>query len=329
MLALVLACLPAMAAKANKPKCELDRPIRMSGLDWDSDRFHVAVASFIMEKGYGCKTEVIPGSTIPMITGLIKGSLDIMMEVWKENTAEIWDKGEKAGKIKFLAINFPDAVQGWFVPRYLVEGENAPAKGLKKVTDLPKYKHLFKDPEEPDRGRFYNCIYGWSCEKINSTKLTAYGLDKHFTNFRPGISAALSAGIAAAYKRKKPILYYYWGPSWVIEKYDGVMLQEPPFDPEIWAALRKGSTAKATAYPLTKVYSGAHVDFIKAAPKLVAFLKNYRTTNKLISEALVYLQEKEGATAHDAAMNFLKTKEDIWTKWVPEEIAARVKAALT
>ena len=75
---------------------------------------------------------------------------------------------------------------------------------------------------------------GWGAEVINSKKLKAYGLEGEFTNFRPGTGAALSAAIASAYKRKKPVLYYYWGPTWVLGKYDGVMLEEPKYDEKVW-----------------------------------------------------------------------------------------------
>jgi glycine betaine/proline transport system substrate-binding protein len=67
--------------------------------------------------------------------------------------------------------------------------------------------------------------------------------------------------------------------------------------------------------------------FAARAPKLVAFLSNYRTTNALVSAMLNHMQETD-ATAAEAARHFLKTREDVWTAWVPSEVAARVKAAL-
>lgn len=320
-------CIGPVTAAA--PSCEIDRPVRLSGLDWDSDRFHVAVVTFILEHGFGCKSEVTTGTTIPLISGLVRGDLDVIMEIWKDNITEIWEKGEKAGKTVLLGVNYPDAVQGWFVPRYLVEGDKAPAKGLKHVNDLPAHKHLFSDPEEPERGRFYNCKLGWSCEIVNTKKLGAYGLEAHYTNFRPGTGSALAAAIASAYTRRKPILYYYWGPSWVLGKYDAVMLEEPPYDAAVWRIMAQNAKPKqAVAYPPVAVYIGANTGFVKAAPGLVRFFRAYRTTNALVSEALVYLQETKGASPRDAALHFLKTHGAVWTKWLPPEAAARVQAAL-
>nr|MBC8158638.1 ABC transporter substrate-binding protein [Alphaproteobacteria bacterium] len=244
-----------------------------------------------------------------------------------------WDKALASGKVVDLGINFPDAVQGWFVPKYLTEGADAPAKGLKSVADLPKFKEVFKDPEEPEKGRFYNCIAGWGCEVINTKKMNAYGLNDTYVNFRPGTGAALAAVIESSIKRKRPIVFYYWGPTWVLGKVgDQVrMLDEPAYDKAIWDAMmaekEEAKVMKAVAYPLVPVTIATNSEFNEKAPKLVAFLKKYETTNAVVSKALAYMQDT-GGTAEEAAINFLKTQQSLWSKWVPSDIAAKVEAAL-
>lgn len=319
----------AAPAAAQAPECELSRPVMFAGLDWDSNAFHNGVARYIVEQGYGCRTDEIPGSTLPLLAGMSRGDIDVTMEIWLDNVTEPWNEGVEAGKLESLGTNFPDAVQGWWVPRYLVEGDGATAPELKSVKDLPKYTELFADPEEPGKGRFYNCILGWSCEVVNTKKLEAYGLLDDYTNFRPGTGAALAAAIASAVKREKPIVAYYWGPTWVLGKYDLVMLDEPEYDKETWLEMQKQDhPEQAVAYPLVEVVVGVNKEFAGKAPKLVEFLTNYETTNAMISEALAYMQDNKGASARDAAMNFLQTKQDVWTKWVPADVAERVKSSL-
>lgn len=328
MIAFFCAAFGLSAVQAAEPKCEVDRPVRIAGLDWDSDRFHVEVVKFILKHGYGCESESLPGSTIPLLTGLARGDLDIVMEVWTGQLTEVWEKAVREGKVKPMGVNFSDADQGWFVPRYLVEGENAPATGLKSVEDLPRYKQLFRDPEEPEKGRFYNCKLGWDCETINTKKLAAYGLDDDFTNLRPGSAAALAAAVAAAFKRKRPVLFYYWTPSWIMSKYDAVKLEEPAYDRSVWKALKDNDNpAKACAYPLADVYTGANTKFAEQAPAIAALLTNYRMSNKMVGQALLYIHDNKGADVDDAAMHFLLTQEDVWTAWMPDDAAQRVKAA--
>lgn len=308
--------------------CEIDRPIVFAGMDWQSNAFHTAVAQKILEAGYGCETDVIPGTTIPLLQGVAQGDIDVVMEVWKDNVTEVWSRALRRNQVVELGVNFPDAVQGWYVPRYLVDGPDAEAPGLKAVSDLPDYKDLFRDPEEPSKGRFYNCIAGWNCEVINSAKLKAYGLDEHFTNFRPGTGAALAAAIASAYIRQQPIVTYYWEPTWVLGKYDMVMLEEPEYDSEVFDTLANASDpAAATAYPVVEVVVGANRRFAEKAPDLIAFLGRYQTDAALVSEALAFMEDT-GGTAEDAAVDFLKDQTALWTSWVDETVADNVNAGL-
>jgi glycine betaine/proline transport system substrate-binding protein len=320
-------------ASAQAPRCEVDQKVVFAGLDWDSNAFHTAVAQRIVRDGFGCAVDAIPGSTIPLINGMARGDIQVIMEVWKSNTPPSWTQGVAAGKLVEVGVNFPDATQGWFVPRYLVQGVDAPAKGLKSVRDLPKFKALFADPEEKNKGRFLNCPAGWQCELFNSKKLAAYGLEADFTNFRPGTGAALDAAIVSAVKRQRPVLFYYWGPTWLLGQLgkDLVMLEEPAFDEATWKALADTKDPKdvkaATAYPVVQVVVGATRAFVDKAPAIHAFLKNYRTTGQLVSEALAYMQDTKGS-ADDAARHFLKTHEDVWLPWVPPAVAERIKARL-
>lgn len=330
---LAAATLPASGAAQPVPVCELDRPIVLAALDWDSSAFHNAVTSFILEHGYGCQTTFVEGSTIPLLSRMARGQIDVTMEMWSPNVEEAWKQAVARGAVRSLGINFPDATQAWFVPKYLVEGDDAPAKDLKSVFDLPKYKDLFADPDTPGKGRFTNCILGWGCEVINTKKLHAYGLLDSFTNFRPGTGAALSSAIESDIQNKRPIVFYYWGPTWLLGKVGDqiVELEEPSYDEEIWARLTEASNpddvSEATAYPLVAVFKAVNTGFAESAPSIVEFLSRYETTNAMVSKALAYMQD-HNATADEAAVHFLKENPDIWSAWVPAEAADTVKAAL-
>lgn len=333
MLRIVLASLLAALAAGpvlaqDAAGCELDRPVVFAGLDYDSARYHAAVAEFIVKNGYGCATDQVPGTVIPLINGLARGDADVIMEIWTSNPAEAWVEAEKAGTVVPLGTTFPDAVEGWFVPTEIVTGPNAVAPDLKSVSDLPKYKDLFADPEEPGKGRFYNCPAGWVCEVVNTKKLAAYGLDGDFTNFRPGTGEALAAAAESAALQNKPLLFYYWGPTWLLGKFSFTRLEEPAYDKAAWDAMMAADTpTAATAYPVSKVIIGANKAFTEEAPALTAFLKAYSSTNAATSAALAYMRDRDAQPA-DAAANFLKTEEATWSKWVPAEVAERVKSAL-
>jgi glycine betaine/proline transport system substrate-binding protein len=188
---------------------------------------------------------------------------------------------------------------------------------------MAKYWELFKDPEDPSKGRFYNGIAGWSVTEKNSIRLKAYGLDEYYNDFIPGSDAALSGSMVAAYQKGKPWFGYYWGPTWILGKLDMTPLEEPPYDPEVW------NENYACTFPPVDVNILVHKDLPETAPEVVELLKNYETTLAMNNKFLAFMKDFEGDDAQQAAAEwFLKNYEAVWTGWVPAEVAEKVKAAL-
>ncbi|MGD8970839.1 MAG: ABC transporter substrate-binding protein [Desulfobacterales bacterium] len=313
------------------------KPIIFADFGWDSAQVHNRIAGFIIKHGLGYEVKYVQGETIMLNTALIeaRGSQapNVNMETWTENWQELYDKGRKLGQdpdspkgFIHLGANFPNSVQGFYVPTYLIKGDakrgiEPMAPKLKSVEDIKKYWELFKDPEDPSKGRFYSCIPGWSCALVNEKKIEAYGLDEYFNVMQPGSGPALAASMESAYKRGKPWFGYYWAPTWVMGKLDMTMLEEPEFDKEIW------ETTKACEYPSVKCDIIVHKDLLNWAPDVVAFLKNYETTLQLNNEFLAYMQDTKSST-EETAVWWLKKYEGKLTAWVPAEAATKVKAAL-
>jgi glycine betaine/proline transport system substrate-binding protein len=310
----------------STPAVAASKKLVLADVGWDSVQVHNRIAGFILKHGYGYEVEYMPGETIPLFAGLARGDIDINMEVWVANQREAYDKAIKAGQVVDLGSNFPDSWQGWLVPTYMIKGDpkrgiKPTAPDLKSVNDLPKYWKLFKDPEDPSKGRFYNSVPGWECTKINTKKLKAYGVDKYYNDFITGSDAALNGSIAAAYKRSGSWLGYYWAPTWVLGKFDMTPIEEPSFDQQVW------DKNKGCEYPSVKVNIVVHKSLSKKAPDVVAFLKKYETTQAMANKFLAYMQEKK-AKKEDAAIWFLKNYQKVWHGWVPADVAKKVEAAL-
>lgn len=297
-------------------------------LSWDSAQVCNRIAAFILEHGYGYTAEYVPGDTITLLQGLRRGDLDVNMEIWVENQAEPYAEALDAGDVIDLGNNYGDNFQGWLVPRYMVEGDASRgiepvAPDLKSVFDLPQYAALFEDPENPDMGRFVNSIPGWMCTEINSIKLETYGLSGSYTDFITGSDAALSGSMAAAYQRGEPWFGYYWAPTWVLGKLDMYLLEEPAYDADLFTE----EAGYACAYPSNNVNIAVNAAFAADNPEVVEFLDNFQTTTAQHNSVLAYMQENEATTA-DAAVYYLSQYEDVWTSWVPADVADAVKAAM-
>ena len=187
----------------------------LGDFDWDSANIHTAIASFMIEHGFGCDVEVTKGSTTPIMAAFFDGQIDVITELWEDNLVELLKPHFADGSIIHMGTNTPASEQAFWVDRATAE-----ANGLKSVEDMkkPGIWELFKDPENPSKGRMTSCISGWTCYTINYVKLKEYGLDELYTNFDPGSGGALDAAIAGAFAKGKPIFSYYWTPTSLMGK---------------------------------------------------------------------------------------------------------------
>ncbi len=323
---------------AGLPGEAYDGAVIFGDYGWDSAIVHNRIAGYILEHGYGYDVDSVPGETIPLFQGLIRGDINVSMEIWVEQQ-EGWEPALEDGSLKDLGLSFGESVQGWWVPTYMIEGDaergiEPMTPDLRSVEDLADYVDVFADPENPGLGRFYDCIAGWECERVNEVKFTAYGLGENYNRFLPGSGAALAASLVAAYERGDPWLGYYWAPTWIFGQLDLTMIEEPEYTDECWdsmsAEIASGNITGETAcaYPSVTVNIGMNTEFHDANPEAVEFLTNYETTMDITSEALLYMQDNN-AEAEAAAIWFLTEYEDLWTEWVPDDVAERVKEALS
>ncbi|WP_211341385.1 glycine betaine ABC transporter substrate-binding protein [Desulfoglaeba alkanexedens] len=168
---------------AAGPRVSSAKTIRFLDNSWDTIQVHNRIVGFVAKHGYGYDPDYITSETIPGMAGLMRGDADINMEVWIENVQEAYDKGISSGVLLDLGSNFPDSWQGWLVPTYVIQGDvergiKPMAPDLKSVFDMPKYWELFKDPEDPSKGRFYSSIPGWKVTELNEQKFKAYGMEE-------------------------------------------------------------------------------------------------------------------------------------------------------
>ncbi|MCF3944638.1 ABC transporter substrate-binding protein [Oceanobacillus alkalisoli] len=293
---------------------------------WDSMQLHNYIAAFIIEEGYGYPVDFINGSSIATFTGLRTGEIDVYMELWYVNMQEPYLEAIDAGEIIELSTNMVTDDQGFHVPTYVIEGDSElgiepMAPDLKTVEDLKKYPELFQDPEDPTKGVIIGTQTGTVIHDILEEKVKTYGLDETFNYFTPGTAGAIGASLARAYMNHEPWVGYQWSPTWSMARYDMTLLEEPEYDEETF------NENFGTKFPDNPAYITVHADFLEKAPDIAEMLSNYETSTEIAGDALLYMEEND-ATPQEAALWFLENYEEVWTEWIPEDIAARVKQAL-
>lgn len=324
--AMVTAAAIAVLAAAGINGCSRQAgEITFADVGWDSVKFHNAVAGLIAESAFGYTWKEVPGSSSIMHEAMLKGEVDVNMEEWTDNLATYSEDLEE-GLFKELGVNFDDNIQGFYVPRYVIEGDaergiEPAAPGLRTVQDLKLYADVFQDEENPRKGRIYGAIPGWEINEIMKKKVEVTGLSDYYTYFQPGSDAALSAAFTSAYEKGEPIVGYYWEPTWLTGKYDLVLLEDEPYvDAERYKA-------GLTACPSVRVTIGVSNAFCEENEEFCRFLEQYETSSALTSEALAHMQET-GDDYTATARWFLSEHDELLTSWLPEKEAGRVRAAL-
>ncbi|MBS4205421.1 ABC transporter substrate-binding protein [Bacillus sp. FJAT-49754] len=323
LLVSMLVFLTACSSSASKDSIKV---IKFADAGWDSIRVHNSIAQTIIEEGYGYDTEVTSGTTAATVQALEQGDINVYMELWTDNIREVYEKAIEKGNIIRASTNFADNAQGLYVPTYVIEGDKERgiepvAPDLKTVEDLAKYPEIFKDPEDNKKGRIIGAPSSWVVSEHLETKVETYGLDDKFNYLAPGSDSAIVASLAGAYKKGEPWVGYYWSPTWVTASYDLTLLEDNPYDEKVW------EENKGTEFPPNDVVVAVHKDLPNQAKEVVEFLENYETSNELTENALEYMEAND-VEADEAAKWWMKEHEDVWTKWVPEDVAEKVKAAL-
>ncbi|MYM90117.1 ABC transporter substrate-binding protein [Duganella sp. BJB488] len=332
--ALTLSAPAAHAAPAPaSPWCASGKTVNFAGLNWESARFLTEVMRYVLEQGYGCKTDALPGTSIAMELALARNDIQVFAEEWIGRSTA-WNDAAKAGKVMAVGDIIKDSSEGWYVPEYLVKGDarrgiKASAPGLRSVADLPKYKELFMDDEEPDKGRFLNCPSGWTCQGVNTQKLKAYGMGESYVNFRPGTGPALDAAIASAVQRGRPVLFYYWSPTAMMGRYKFIRLDEPAFSQACWETLTTPNNPHpcGTVNPPNRLRVGLSRAFHDADPALAALFEKMNVPVDLLN-ALLAEREARKLEAPALAVLFLKRQPAIWQAWMPAAVAAHISSTL-
>lgn len=315
-------------AAASAAECGTDEKITIAEMTWLSAAMLAHMTKRILDEGYGCNAELVPGDTVPTATSMLtKNEPMIAPELWLSTAEAIWAKMQDKGNVfKASDVFGSGGKEGWWVPDYFAEAHPE----VKTVMDLKDHAELFTEVASDGKGRLYGCPPGWGCEIITNNLFKALDLGEHdWELFSPGSGANLKASIARKVARKQPLVAYYWGPTAVIGKYNLVRLGMPEYDAEKFKCLTDKDCAnpELTDWKSGEVAVAAVTSLKEKAPNVVEFLSNITIPNEVVNQTLAW-GDDQSASPDEVAVHFMKNHEDIWTEWVPADVAEKVKASL-
>jgi glycine betaine/proline transport system substrate-binding protein len=307
--------------------------IRLIDAQWESLWIANAVAEIIIEEGYGYPVEQVVVTTAVYMVSMPKGEVDALLEGWPQNMMDWYNEHVYAedGACESLGMSVEGGPQSWIIPQWVHEEYD-----INTVEDMKDHWELFEDIEDPTKGAFMNSLIGWQCTEINKVKLEAYGLTDYYNIIDTGASGSLEAALTAAQKKHEPIFGYYWEPTAIMGMYDWYKLEEPEYDPDVWAnilaALEDESLrpiSEACAYESVPLPVIIHKSLRDRAPDVVEMLEKFQFGLERCNKAAAWAQENEASGEWEkVAVWYLREYDSVWKTWVTTDAYNKIKAAL-
>ncbi|AZO74416.1 MAG: ABC transporter substrate-binding protein [Mesorhizobium sp.] len=304
--------------------------VTLAVFSWQSAEAMSNVDQFILKNGYGCNATTVAGDTVPTITAMIeKGQPDISSESTPSLLGDVYKKGAAEGRISQIGTAISDGqVSGWYIPKYVADAH----PDIKTVDDAMKHPELFPAPEDPSKGGVIQGPQGWGDTVVTAQLYKAIDGDKKgFTLVPTGSAAALDGVISKAYEQKQGLLAQYWAPTSLLVKYPMVRLEMAHDDAE-WA---RCTSKQDCPDPKPNYWKPAEMVTLASSKFLarddVGPVKDYLAkrswTQAEVGKVMLWMTDNQ-ANGEDGAKWFIKKMPDVWTKWVPADVAEKVKAAL-
>lgn len=281
--------------------------------DWTGGQVTCKILQFILEDemNYKVKRIVLPAGP-GVFEGMRSGDLDFACESWpsyspsKDQYVAEWGGDGTVIKLGDAGII---GASGYYVPRYLVEGANAKAPDLKKLTDLNNYVDLFKAIGTGDQGRIVGCpVAAWACE--DTARMELLGVD--FMAVELGSETAHWAEMQAAYKRGEPFVFYAWEPHWIHASLDLVSLEMPPHSDEAWPA---------TGWAVDITFNYGRPGMLTEHPAASQLIINSSLSNDQ-QAGMILAIDVDGRDIDEVVREWMVANEDTWRAWIPADIGS-------
>ena len=314
------------AAAANCGK------ITVAEMNWPSAELMANLDKIILERGFGCKVELVAGATTTTFASMNeKGQPDLASELWVNALRVPLKKALKEGRL--YTVNqgpITELGEGWWIPPHTAK--NFPK--LKTVLDVLKRPDLFPHPEDRSKGGFVTCPSGWGCQLTNANLYRAFQMKKKgWRLIDPGSAAGLDGSMAKAMQRGENWFGYYWSPTAMIGKYKMKKLSfGVPFggsknwDGCIVKPEQECADPKPSAWTKSEVHTVVTKRFMKKGGPAITYLKKRVFPGAVMNAMLVYMAKNQ-ASGEDAAIEFLQKRPSVWTQWVSVKIVKQIKSS--
>ena len=287
--------------------------VSIAQFNWPGSIIVVEIMKNILENKIGAQVDIKKLSPAIAFPAIDKGSIDIFSDLWWPNLQEGINKYVNEKKSVELVLSYAPCQQGFIIPTWVSE-----KYGIKTVADLNKHTKLF-DTDGNGKGNIWVGAAGGIVSEVNRVKLRDYNLELDGYSTAPYV---FQAQLKEFMRKKKPIVFYYWSPSWIWSTYDLTIIKEPDHDPAKWNFIEKDfkNSSVTCEFIPAKAYVGISTKLKEKSPESYKFFKNWSMTVEDMSFLITELSEAPDNPKQDPA--------DVAAKWIkdnPERVAGWLK----
>ncbi len=174
---------------------------------WTGYEADVAVVNYLLTHELGLRREDLPRRRAGGLAGFPTGQTDVILENWgHEDLAKKYITDQKVAVD--LGSDGNKGTIGWYVPQWM-------ADKYPDITDwhnLNKYAHLFVTPESGGKGQ----VLDGDPSFVTNDAALVKNLNLDYQVVVGGSEAALIKSLETATQQKKPLLFYFWEPQYLI-----------------------------------------------------------------------------------------------------------------
>jgi glycine betaine/proline transport system substrate-binding protein len=292
--------------------------IRIAVNPWTGSAVNANVAKIILERELGYRVQLVKIDEYAQFPALAAGDLDATLEVWPSgHAADIarYINGRRGGPLRDGGVVNGGRLGavgniGWWVPSYLVaeHPELASWQGIKGHEDL------FKTARSGGQGQFLASDPSF----VSYDKEIIKSLGLNLKVVYSGSEKATLAAIDAAFRRKAPLLAYFWTPHWAHAKYDLTEVKLPAFDKACEKSAREKKGAGYDCdYANDILFKAFSIRLEHKAPSAFRFLRSFRFTND-DQERVAFQVDAKGVDVATAAQQWVDSNRAVWRAWLPQ-----------
>lgn len=292
--------------------------IRIAVNPWTGSAVNANVAKVILERELGLKVQLVEIDEYAQFPALASGDLDASLEVWPSgHAADIarYIEGRRGGPLRDGGVVDGGELGvvgdiGWWIPTYMLDQhpELASWRGIKGN------EQLFKTAKSGSRGQLLDSDPTY----VSYDKEIVKSLGLDLTVVESGSERATLASLDAAYRRRDPLLFYFWTPHWAQEKYDLTEVELPPFDQACADSAKKHKGAGYDCdYARDVLFKAFSIGLEDKSPEAFRFLSNFRYTNE-DQQQIAFQIDSKGLSPPEAARRWVDQHRDTWRAWLPQ-----------